>query len=152
MTIFAIAPVRFGIDNDWQVTMGTQGQTLRTKTQREVVESLCRLPFPAFVFEVSSGRFLCTNALFQELVGYSGDELNSMLVEEIQPESHISNCHSARKEQPPQGLLKWQYCCKNGSLLDVKVHYRNLAYVSDSGKDVTARFVVVEFWQPAAAA
>jgi len=130
--------------------MGTQGQTLRTKTQREVVEALCRLPAPAFVFEVSSGRFLCSNALFQELVGYSEHELLSMVVEAIQPESHISDCHSARVQQPPQGLLKWQYCRKDGSLLDVRVHYRDLAYVNDSGEEVTARFVVVEFWQPTA--
>ena len=152
MTIFAIARLRFAIENVCQVAMGTQGQVPRMKRHREVVEALCPLPVPAFVFEVSSGRFLCTNELFQELVGYSEDELLSMLVEAIQPESHVPGCHSARVQQPPQGLLKWQYCCRSGSRLDVKVHYRDLAYVDDSAQDVTARFVVVEFWEPATAA
>jgi PAS domain S-box-containing protein len=127
--------------------MSAHGPALRLKTQRDVIEALDRLPAPAFVFEVDSGRFLASNSAFEMLLGYTKAELLAMNVEAIQPAAHVANCHEARKQAPPQGLLRWQYCCKDGSVLNVRVHYREVAYRPDSGSDLNGRFVVVEFWE-----
>ena len=133
-------------------TMCAHDHILRLKNQRDINEALSRLPVPAFVFEMSSGQILSCNDHFGELLGYPCEELLQMNVEAIQPEEHIEHCHAARKAVPPQGLLKWQYRRQDASLLDVRVHYREVEYQSEAGPMIKARFVVVEFWQDTVAA
>lgn len=125
-------------------------QALRFTSHQEMREALSRIPVPAFVFDTATGRFLATNDRFGDLIGYSCEELLRMTVEHIQPDERIAGCHEARTQVPPQGLLRWTYRCKSGVLLNVRVHYREVAYPSDTA-GINARFVVVEFWQEAAA-
>jgi PAS domain S-box-containing protein len=132
--------------------MNAHGQALRPRSQQDIAEALRRLPAPAFVFEVPTGCFLDANDRFETLVGYTRPELLNMMVEAIQPDDHVASCHEARRQAPPQGLLRWQYCRKDGTLINVKVHYREVHYKRDSGETTNARLVVVEFWQPSATA
>jgi len=71
-------------------------------------------------------------------------------VEKLQPPERISQCHEARTCVQPQGLVHWQYCRKDGELLDVRVHYREVEYSDRTGIPTDARLVVVEFWQASA--
>ena len=129
--------------------MSAHSQALRLKTQRDLTETLTRLPAPAFIFETASGQIVTSNRRFCDLLGYGIDEISGLNVESIQPAEHIGACHEARTKTPPEGLLRWQYRRKDGSLLDVKVHYRDVEYVNETGAANKGRFVVVEFWQDA---
>ena len=122
---------------------------LRLRTVRDVTEALTRLPVPAFVYENPSGQILHCNRHFEMLLGYSHDEVLSLNVENIQPAEHLDACHEAHAKVPPEGLLRWQYCRKDSSVLDVKVHYRDVEYMAETAAMTKGRFVVVEFWQDA---
>lgn len=130
--------------------MSAHGHALRLKSHRDIGQALTHLPAPAFVFESESGKILACNAHLASLLGYAEGELLDVNVEEIQPAERIGACHQARTQAPPQGLLAWQYRRKDGALLDVKVHYREVEYSGETGSMTRARFVVVEFWQDAA--
>jgi PAS domain S-box-containing protein len=129
--------------------MSAHGHALRLKSHRDI-DFLTHLPAPAFVFDLETGNILACNAHLASLLGYSDRELLQANVETIQPSGHIAACHEARTQAPPQGLLTWQYCRKDGARLDVKVHYREVEYSGETGSIAKARFVVVEFWQDAA--
>ena len=129
--------------------MGAHGQAFRLRTQQDVAEALRRLPAPAFVFQVDTGRFLDVNHHFESLLGYTQAELLNMMVDGIQPEERVAACHHARAQAPPLGLLRWQYRRKDGALVNVRIHYREIQYKHRTGEDLNARFVVVEFWESA---
>jgi light-regulated signal transduction histidine kinase (bacteriophytochrome) len=91
-------------------------------------------------------RLLAANNKFQALLGYAEAELRSMTIEQIRPASDITPLRDRLKQSPPPGLVPSHYVRKDQTLLDVKVHYRNVAYTDDAGDAVTGRLVVVEFW------
>ena len=129
--------------------MSAHRQALRLRTYRDVKETLTRLTVPAFVFEVQTGRMIAFNTQFETLLGYTSAELLDLNVEAIQPVTYAAKCHEVREQTPPPGLLRWQYRRKDTTGLDVRVHYRDLEYVSDAGIAIKARLVVVEFWKAA---
>jgi len=118
-------------------------------TRRDVLQALNGIPAPAYVFDMNTLRFLYANSKFIELLGYSEPELREITIEHIRPQSDVGPLHDRLKQSPPAGLVHSQYVRKDLTLLDIKVHYRNVAYTDDAGATVTARLVVVEFWQEA---
>jgi PAS domain-containing protein len=118
-------------------------------THHDVLQALSGIPAPAYVFDMTTLRFLDANSRFIELLGYSEPELRELTIERIRPQSDVGALHQRLKERPPAGLVHSQYVRKDLTLLDIKVHYRNVAYTNDAGATVTARLVVVEFWQEA---
>jgi PAS domain-containing protein len=133
----------------YQLIMSARRHALRLRNQRDVHQALTFLPAPAFVFEMETGKILACNAHLASLLGYAEGELLELNIERIQPSGHVAGCHDARTQVPPQGLLAWRYCRKDGAQLDVRVHYRELEYLADTAQMTKARFVVVEFWQEA---
>ena len=103
------------------------------------------LPLPAFFFELETRRFLAANVRLLDLLGYSTVELLGMTVDQIQPREDLQRLENALQSYPPEGATERRYLRKDGSLLYVRILYRNNELVED-GIRRCARLVVVESW------
>ena len=112
---------------------------------REANSIVCSVPIPAFVFHRETRRFLAANALFVDLLGYTENELLEMFIDQIRPPEDLPLLEKAVQSDPPQGATEWRYIRKDGTLLYVRIRYRNNELV-ENGKRYRVRFVVVESW------
>lgn len=97
---------------------------------------------PAYVFNMRSLRFMAVNPAFEELLGYSRDELYAMTVEQIRPREDLPLLLNALKAHPPQHAVESRYLHRSGNLIYVRLVYRNMEYVTSDGL-VPARFVSI---------
>ena len=104
---------------------------------------LAALPNPAYVFSLEDRRFLQVNQLFADLMGYTAEELSQLTLTEIRPEEDKPLLTRALGMDPPEGSAEWRYLTKSGSLLYVRLRYRNMLHTTDPGETIKARFVVV---------
>jgi PAS domain S-box-containing protein len=118
--------------------------------EAEVREVLARIPAPAYVADQVTLNFTVANKQFEDLLGYTESELRGMTIEQIRPEVDVPLLRKSVASPAPPGFVNWQYVKKDGVVLDVKIHYRDLSYLSEVGQPVRARFIVVEFWNEVA--
>jgi PAS domain S-box-containing protein len=122
-------------------------QPARQKMEAEVREMLLHIPAPAYVADQDTLHFTIVNQRFEELLGYTEAELQDMTIEQIRPAEDVPLLRQSVASEAPPGFVYWRYLRKSGQLLDVKIHYRDLPYVSDEGRQIRSRLIVVEFWQ-----
>jgi PAS domain S-box-containing protein len=127
--------------------MSAHGPDLRVMCQRGLIDVLTRIQVPAFAFGIATLRFIAVNQAFETLLGYSAAELEQITAESIRPEADLPAFRRTLVEDVPPGFQRARYVRSDGTLINVKVHYRHVACVTDDGAQVKARMVVVEFWQ-----
>ena len=114
--------------------------------ERDLKQAMAAVPVPAYIVDIAGLRFLATNKKFQDLLGYSETELMHMSIEAIRPAEDVPLLHEALKLPAPRGFSKWRYVKKDGSLMHVTLHYRDVECLGDGGARIRCRCVVVEYW------
>jgi PAS domain S-box-containing protein len=122
---------------------------VRLKTEDEVRAILERIPAPAYAADQESLYFTVVNQRFEELMGYTAAELQAMTIEDIRPPEDVPALRKAVASEAPLGFVYWRYRRKDGTLLNVKIDYRDLRYLSADARPIRARLIVVEFWKEA---
>jgi len=111
----------------------------------DILHMLTAIPVPAFVFDMETRYFLAANPAFENLLGYSNDELRTMTMSEIRPAEDLALLERALKQEPPEGAVEWRYVSKSGELLHVSIKYRNSEFLI-GGRLHHTRLVVVTSW------
>jgi PAS domain S-box-containing protein len=114
--------------------------------QRDLMDALERLPIPSFAFDLSTLRMIAANHRFEQLLGYSREELHTLTAEEIRPERELSLFRASLRVSDSTGLLRARYLRKDGRELEGRIHYHHLGCLGDNSQPIDARMVVVEFW------
>jgi PAS domain S-box-containing protein len=104
------------------------------------------IPFPVWVHDFDTLRFLAVNQAAIEHYGYSREEFLNMTIKDIRPAEDIPQALEL-VETARAGLLmsgEWRHRRKNGSLIEVEVARRNLSFGERPAAlalcaDVTAR-------------
>jgi diguanylate cyclase (GGDEF)-like protein/PAS domain S-box-containing protein len=125
----------------------------RQKLERSLLESQNELralfdnnPFPVWVFDVESLRFLAVNDAAVDTYGYSKDEFLKMTIADIRIEQDIAELRhavaSASESQASAGV--WRHRRKDGSALAAEISTHNLSFAGHNARLVLARDVTVE--------
>lgn len=130
----------------WGNRMSAQGPDLRLMCERDLVEALERLPIPAFAFDMRTLTVMAANHRFEQLLGYSLEELRSLTAESIRPERDLPSFRATLDTPDSHGFLRARYVRKDGVWLRVKLHYHHLRCTNGADEVVEARMVAVEFW------
>lgn len=102
---------------------------------------------PAYFFDMDSHRLLSVNRPFAEMMEYEESDLLGMTVADLRPPEEIPKLLKALKQSPPQGTVEWRYRTRTGSLLLVRLSYRNSLYFDRAnGRRHEIRLVVVSSW------
>jgi PAS domain S-box-containing protein len=102
---------------------------------------------PAYFFDMDSHKLLSVNRPFAEMMEYEESELLGMTVADLRPAEEIPKLLKALKQSPPQGTVEWLYRTRTGSLLRVRLSYRNSLYIDKvNGRRHEIRLVVVSTW------
>jgi|SRR6185369_4065924 PAS domain S-box-containing protein len=109
----------------------------------ELDSLLQALPSPAFVFDMTTLEVRAANTAFQELLGYSREELIGMTIDRFRPADELPAMRQALSTSPPEGQTPWRYLRKDGTVLDVKLTYRDMNYIWNTPTPTKSRFVVV---------
>lgn len=115
----------------------------------EIERFLDALPIPGFVFDLTTRRLLATNREFQQLMGYSDEELLALRLDDLRPEEDIPLMLRTLQTGPPEAIIRRRYQTKVGSLLWVTVKFRNMRYITGENNALEVRFNVVTDAQPA---
>ena len=96
-------------------------------------------PVPMWVIDVHTGRFLIVNSAAVEAYGYSNEELLSMTLLDIRPESEHERLRKELTDAVPGSERKeiWMHRRKDGSLFPVNIFAKSIRY-----GDKALRFVV----------
>jgi PAS domain S-box-containing protein len=119
-----------------------------TKPVRTDIEDFLEaLPIPGFIFDLDSRRMLASNRDFQQLMGYSAEELVSMRLDDLRPAQDIPLMETLATGQP-ESVIRRRYRTKDSRLIWVSLKYRNMRYIANDGQMLEVRFTVVADSQP----
>ena len=114
----------------------------------EELDSLIQIiGLPAFFFDMASHRLLSVNQPFATMMEYEETELLKMNVGDLRPPEELPKLLKALSQSPPEGTVEWRYRTKPGTLLNVRLSYRNGLYFDKaSQRRYHVRLVVVASW------
>lgn len=97
-------------------------------------------PYPMWIFDMETKRFLSVNKAALERYGYTQNELKRMTIRDIRPQQEVELLEERLKDLEDDELKYriWTHQTKGGELLKVKVHGYPIKYQGRS-----ARLVVV---------
>ena len=82
-------------------------------------------PVPSLIVDMKTLNVAVVNAAAAELLGYSEEELTGKSLAELVPEEDVPALLRTTEEPVPQGETQWRVCKKDGSLIYVRVKYRD---------------------------
>ena len=97
-------------------------------------------PYPMWVYEVATRRFLVVNAAAVRHYGYSQEEFERMTLEDIRPESELPRLR-AYLAQGPLGVVEptlWRHRKKSGELMDIEIASHDFAFDGKPARMVVA--------------
>jgi diguanylate cyclase (GGDEF)-like protein/PAS domain S-box-containing protein len=102
-------------------------------------------PFPVWVYDSYTLRFLAVNEAAAIEYGYSRDELLRMTLLDIQPPEEAERLIASIEAARGAGLIvsEWRHRRKNGSLFDVEINAQSLDFRGRPARIVLARDVTV---------
>jgi PAS domain S-box-containing protein len=83
-----------------------------------------------FLVDADTKRLLEANVAFQNLLGYTSEEVLRLTLYDVVWDNYDSIDHDVQDIRTKRHRLtsEWQYCCKNGSLVDVEVSANLISY------------------------
>ena len=110
----------------------------RTTDPYDPITELVKVnPVPSIIVDKQTLCIAVANEATSRLLGYSEKELEGRPVTDLVPREDIAAVEHATEEPPPEGETYWRCLRKDGTLLYLKLKYRETVY---QGKP--ARFVV----------
>jgi PAS domain S-box-containing protein len=107
-------------------------------SQYDSTEELVKInPVPSLIVVMETLKIEVVNAATAELLGYSEEELKGKPLIELVPKEDVPAVIRTTEEPVPEGATQWRCCRKDGSLIYVKVKYRDTLLHGQK-----ARFVV----------
>lgn len=101
------------------------------------VELVRVTPVPAIIVEMEKLSIVVVNEATIKLLGYSENELLGHSITEFVPTEDVLAVERAAEEPPPEGETQWRCIKKGGTLLYLKLKYRDTIF-----ENKAARFVV----------
>jgi len=124
-----------------------QADTGPEKVMEELDALIQIIGFPAYFFDMASHRLLAVNRPFAEMMEYEESELLQMTVGDLRPPEELPKLTRALSQSPPQGTVEWRYRTRTGSMLLVRISYRNSLYFDRAqGRRYEIRLVVISSW------
>ncbi|HYJ89764.1 MAG TPA: PAS domain S-box protein [Pyrinomonadaceae bacterium] len=101
-------------------------------------------PFPMWIYDLETLRFLAVNEAATVVYGYSSDEFLKMTVKDIRPEEEIPALLDDLGKTDPQatqGPALWKHRRRDGAVIDVEITSDGLLYEGRSARRVLANDV-----------
>jgi len=95
-------------------------------------------PVASIIVDTETLQVLIANEAAAKLLGYQAVELEKQSLLEFVPAEDAAAVQHAAEEPPPEGETQWRCLRKDGSLVYVKVKYRDTIF-----RGRPSRFVVV---------
>ena len=96
-------------------------------------------PFPTWVYDRETLRFLAVNSAAVRNYGYSADEFLAMTVKDIRPAEDVpALLDSMKRAEGVEHSSDWKHLRKDGSLIDVEITSYPLNFASFSAEVVVA--------------
>jgi PAS domain S-box-containing protein len=95
-------------------------------------------PVPSLLVEMKTLAVVVVNAATCKLLGYSEQEILAKSVVDLVPPDDADAVHQAAEEPAPEGETYWRCLRKDGTVLYLKLKYRETIYCGEA-----ARFIVV---------
>lgn len=109
----------------------------KTEPYDPITELVKVNPVPSIIVDKQTLSIAVANEAASQLLGYPEKELKGRSVTDLVPHEDIAAVEHATEEPPPEGETYWRCLRKDGTLLYLKLKYRETVY---QGKP--ARFVV----------
>jgi PAS domain S-box-containing protein len=104
---------------------------------------LAASPNPAYFFDMKSHGLVAVNRVLVKLLGYRWEELLAKSVEDLRPIEEIPHLLRSLKQEPPANSVDCRYIRKDGTLLFVRVFYRDNYYLDSEGSEHAIRLVTI---------
>jgi PAS domain-containing protein len=104
---------------------------------------LAASPDPAYFFDVKSRRLLAVNRLLVKLLRYRWEELLAKSVEDLRPLEELPHLLRSLKQEPPLNSVDCRHIRKDGTLLFLRVFYRDNYYLDSEGSEHAIRLVTI---------
>jgi PAS domain S-box-containing protein len=98
-------------------------------------------PYPTWVYDLGSLRFLEVNDLAIQLYGWSRDEFLSMTIADIRPREDVPalRANVARMRDRPGGITgPWRHRDRGGTLFEVVLSFRSLPFSGQAARLIAA--------------
>ncbi len=113
--------------------------TFKYSESNDPIAELVRInPVPSLLVEMKSLAVVVVNAATCKLLGYSEPEILAKSILELVPPQDANAVHHAAEEPAPEGETLWRCLRKDGTVLYLKLKYRETVYRGEK-----ARFIVV---------
>jgi PAS domain S-box-containing protein len=110
-------------------------------TYSEISDPIAELvkinPVPSLLIEMEGLTVVVVNEATVKLLGYSKEELLGQPVTALVPAEDMAAVEHASEEPPPEGETNWRCLTKAGTILYLKLKYRETVY-----RGLRARFIV----------
>lgn len=111
--------------------------TKRVSAYDPIAELVRVNPVPSIIMDMQTLSVALVNQATVTLLGYSEEELVGRSITDFVPQEDVAAVEKAADEPPPEGETRWRCFRKDGTIVYVKLRYRETVY---QGKP--ARFVV----------
>ena len=98
---------------------------------------------PAYFFDLKSHRILSVNRQFEQMMGYTRDQLLAMTLEQLRAPEDLPKLERALAKAPAEGVVEWRYIQQSGRPVYVLISYRNNQLLDMDGISHKVRLVVV---------
>jgi len=106
---------------------------------QDAIAELVRInPVPTILIDMTTFTVAVVNPPALKFLGYSEAEIVGESVTKFVPVDDIAAVQHSAEEPPPEGETQWRCVTKDGTILYVKLKYRETVY-----QDRPARFVVL---------
>jgi len=118
-------------------------ESVPTNALRWLERMLAASPDPAYFFDMKSRRLLAVNRLLVKLLGYRWEELLAKSVEDLRPLEELPHLLRSLKQEPPSNSVDCRHIRKDGTLLFVRVFYRDNYYLDSEGSEHAILLVTI---------
>jgi len=117
--------------------MSLKQSATRVSVYDPIAELVRVNPVPSIIVEMQTLSIVLVNEAAIALLGYTEEELVRRPITDLVPMEDVAAVEKAADEPPPEGETRWRCFRKDGTILYVKVRYRETEYEGQR-----ARFVV----------
>ena len=107
---------------------------------RELFESN---PYPMWVFDLETLRFLAVNDAAVSHYGYSRDEFLRLTIANIRPAEDVPQLMKDLSNEPAGGIRESRHCKKDGTVIDIEISSQRLIFAKRRAQLVLALDVTV---------